>query len=286
MTSAGAKILLPYLANTSLTDLNMQSNTFTSDISDSLRQILNHTALRNLNLRATGISSSSLMPIWSVLANSSLEKLDVSENPLGDKALTGLAESLITSVPNLMQTLSSLEENVDGERAISRASATTRLQQLTWEYDMELTDLGVHAMCEVISSTTINPTNLSLGGLGPLNSRISGCPYYRGEASSSSGAGQAEMASWPVLILLLGLASSHTAPSSLVLTGLSSLVFGVIGGLPGAFLGAVAGLRISQWFNPVSSHSSFFYGIPSSQKSRQTDDCFSASEVGNTRSCS
>lgn len=286
MTSTGAAVLLPYFANTSLTDLNLQGNNLISDISGPLQEILNYTALRNLNLRATGITLPSLMLVWPILANSSLEKFDVSENPLGDEAAVGLAQILITAVPNLAATLSSLKENVDGERAISRASATTRLQQLTWEDDMALTDVGVHAMCEVISSTAITPINLSMGGLNSLNSRISGCPYYRGEALSSSATGQAEMVSWPVLILLLGLASSHTAPSSRVLMGLSSLVFGVIGGLPGALLGAVAGLRISQWFNPVSSNSSFFYGIPSAQRSRQTDDCFSASEVGNTRSCS
>jgi hypothetical protein len=285
MTSTGATNLLPYFANTSLTDLNLQSNSFISDISVPLQQILNHTVLRSLNLRATGITAQSVIPVWPTLANSSLEKLDVSENRLGDEAAAGLGGNLTTSVPNLAPTLSSLEENVDGERAISRASATSRLRQVIWEDDMELTDTGAHGICEVIPSTYITPANLSMGGLSALNSRISGCPYYRGEAPSNSAAGPSAMVSWPVLILLSGLATSHSAPSFRVLAGLSSLVFGMVGGLPGALLGAVAGMRISKWFNPASSHSSFFYGIPSRQRNRQTNQYFSDYQASSARSC-
>lgn len=284
MTSTGVSNLLPYLANTSLTDLNLQSNAFLSDISISLQQILNHTALRNLNLRATGISAQSLIPVWALLKHSSLEKIDISENPLGDETAVALAENLITFVPNLKTTLSSLEENVDGERAISRASAASALQQVIWENDMALTDVGAHAVCEVISSTDIAPVNLSMGGLSPLNSQIGACPYYRGEAPSSSAMAHSSSASWPVLILLMGLASSNSPRSVHFLAGLSSLVFGMMGGLPGAVLGAVAGLRISQWFSPTYSDSSLFYGIPSRQRIHQNDCRVAAFRPATTRS--
>ena len=284
MTTVGAAVLLPYFANTTLTDLDLQGNRFLSDISTPLQKLLNHTALRNLNLRDTGISAQSLIPVWPSLVNSSLEQLDISENTLGDEAAVSLAENLITSVPNLAQTLTSLKENVDVERAIhNQASATTALRQVIWENDNALTNLGGYAICEVMVSTNITSTNLSMSGYDskPLDSGISGCPLFRGETPSNSAALHPPSASWLVLIVLLGLSSTDASHPSHFVAGLMAFVGSMLGGLPGMLLGAVAGYRMGQWLNPVSNHSSLFSGISSQQ--RKSLNFTSQSDY--TRSC-
>ncbi len=282
ITSVGASALFYYVANSSVTDLDVSHNFLGGDIGTPLQVILNRTPLKRLNLADTLIRSENLQSAWSVLPDSSLEFLDVSDNNLNDPCAISLVQNWMSPVPNSATVLNSTEEDFDYKRAINRATPTTKLEKLIGNSNM-LTEQGAYALCLGAHGAGINTTNLILSGEHLISgaSRINGCPILVSFNNQTSAATPASAVSWLLMTSFIGLTIGPQISKYpwRIFTACAGAILAFPLGFPGIAVGAALGYKAKEisigalkelnLFVTQSFHREFVFASKADEKTSQ-----------------
>ena len=217
LTSQSVTALFYYLANSSLTNLDVSGNFLQGIGVEPITALIHHTNLQKINLRQTQIDNNCLHSTWSILKNSQLNSIDISENNADDSVALSLAENLIAPVPNQEIWLDSAANDIDFARSLNRTSPQTALQQIIFQ-SSTLTAQGARALCLVAPSSGIDMVNLDLAGdsLNPELTGINGCPCQAGHQTSG-----ARLSATSSEILMIGLLVIALRPQLTVISTLA-----------------------------------------------------------------